>query len=213
MKRVLMLLANGVEPLEMAAFTDVMGWATLLGNESIEVLDVGLRPEIKTTFGLVLKPNYLLDQIDLDEFDALAIPGGFEPSGFYDEALSESFQNVIRHFAGVGKTVASVCVASVAVGKAGVLEGKRATTYHQVGGKRKQQLIDTGAVFIDQPIVTDGNIITSTGPGTALEVAFELLERLTDKANVDSLRIKMRVPTPSDEWYRTPQVEEKLQLN
>ena len=201
-----MLLANGVEPLEMAAFTDVMGWATLLGNEAIEVIDVGLRPEIKTTFGLVLKPNYLLDQVDLDEFDALAIPGGFEPSGFYDEALSEPFQNVIRHFAGVGKTVASVCVSSIAVGKSGVLDGKRATTYHQVGGKRKQQLIETGVIFIDQPIVTDGNIITSTGPGTALEVAFELLERLTDKANVDSLRIKMRVPTPSDEWYRTPQV-------
>lgn len=35
MKRVLMLLANGVEPLEMAAFTDVLGWATLLGNEPI----------------------------------------------------------------------------------------------------------------------------------------------------------------------------------
>ncbi len=43
MKRVLMLLENGVEPLEMAAFTDVMGWATLLENEAIEVIDVGLK--------------------------------------------------------------------------------------------------------------------------------------------------------------------------
>jgi hypothetical protein len=48
MKRILMLVANGVEPLEMAAFTDVMGWATLLGKEDIELIDVGLKPTIKT---------------------------------------------------------------------------------------------------------------------------------------------------------------------
>lgn len=206
MKRVMMLLANGVEPLETAAFTDVMGWATLLGNEEIELVDVGLRSHIKTTFGLNLKPNHLLEDVDLSQFDALAIPGGFEPSGFYDEALSEPFQDVIRYFAKHNKPIASVCVSSIAVGVSGVLAGKNATTYHQVGGKRKAQLEDTGAVFVDRPVVIDSNIITSTGPGTALEVAFELLEKLTDKDNVDQLRVKMRVPTPSDEWYQGPQV-------
>ena len=84
MKRVLMLLANGVEPLEMAAFSDVLGWATLVGKEEIELVDAGLRANIKTTFGLNLSPNTLLDDVNLDQFDALAIPGGFEPSGFYD---------------------------------------------------------------------------------------------------------------------------------
>ncbi len=201
-----MLLANGVEPLETAAFTDVMGWATLLGNEEVQLVDVGLRANIKTTFGLNLKPNHLLEDVDLSQFDALAIPGGFEPSGFYDEALSEPFQDVIRYFAKHHKPIASVCVSSIAVGVSGVLAGKNATTYHQVGGKRKAQLEDTGAVFVDRPVVIDSNIITSTGPGTALEVAFELLEKLTDKDNVDQLRVKMRVPTPSDEWYQGPQV-------
>lgn len=43
MKRVLMLLANGVEPLEMAAFTDVLGWADLLGDASIELVNAALR--------------------------------------------------------------------------------------------------------------------------------------------------------------------------
>ncbi|MEH6404053.1 MAG: DJ-1/PfpI family protein [Sneathiella sp.] len=209
MKRVLMLLANGVEPLEMAAFTDVLGWASLVGSEEIQLVDVGLREEIKTTFGLRLKPNKLLEDVDLDLFDALAIPGGFEPSGFYDEALSEEFLNVIRHFSGKGKTIASVCVSSICLGAAGILNGKKATTYHQVGGKRKQQLVDSGAIFIDEPIVCDGSIITSTGPGTALEVAFTLLEKLTDEANAEKLRQVMRMPQPSKEWYQTPQVTEQ----
>ena len=206
MKRVLMLLANGVEPLEMAAFTDVLGWATLVGKEEIELVDAGLRANIKTTFGLNLSPNTLLDDVNLDEFDALAIPGGFEPFGFYDEALSEPFLKVIRHFAERNKVIASVCVSSICLGAAGVLKGKQATTYHQLGGIRKAQLEETGAVFVDKPVVTDGQLITSTGPGTALEVAFELLERVTDKDNVADLRLKMRMPQPDAAWYRAPQV-------
>jgi len=201
-----MLLANGVEPLEMAAFTDVLGWATLLGNEPIQLVYVGMRLNIKTTFGLQLKLNNLIDDVDLSTFDAIAIPGGFEPSGFYDDALDEKFLAVIRYFAEKNKIVASVCVASLALGAAGILKNKKATTYHQVGGKRKQQLLETGAVFIDNPIVIDGTIITSTGPGTALEVAFELLSQLTDKENADTLRLHMRMPAPSPDWYQAPQV-------
>lgn len=207
MKKVLMLIANGVEPLEMAAFTDVLGWASLIGEQGIELVDVGLRQDIKTSFGLRLQPNHLLENLDLSEFDALAIPGGFETSGFYDEALSQPFLNVIGEFNKQNKLIASVCVASLALGQAGVLQGKKATTYHQVGGKRKQQLEQTGAVFVDQPIVCDSNFITSSGPGTATEVAFTLLEKLTSKENADQVRDKMRMPLPSNSWYNKAQVK------
>jgi 4-methyl-5(b-hydroxyethyl)-thiazole monophosphate biosynthesis len=206
MKRVLMLLANGVEPLEMAAFTDVLGWADLLGDQPIELVNAGLRSSIVTTFGLSLNPGFLLRDLDISRFDALALPGGFEPAGFYEEALSEPFLTTIRHFVESGKTVASVCVSSVCLGAAGVLRGRYATTYHQEGGKRKQQLVETGALFVDRPIVVDGRIITSTGPGTATEVAFQLLEQLTGAENTAFVREKMRFATPDRSWYETPQV-------
>lgn len=206
MKRVLMLLANGVEPIEMAAFTDVLGWADLLGDQRVELVNAGLRTQITTTFGLSLTPGHQLSDLDLDSFDALALPGGFEPSGFYEEALSEPFLATIRHFVEAGKTVASVCVSSLCLGAAGVLHGKNATTYHQVGGKRKSQLVETGACFVDRPVVVDGRIITSSGPGTAVEVAFLLLEQLTSAGNAALIRQKMRVATPSREWYEAPQV-------
>jgi len=206
MKRVLMLLANGVEPLEMAAFTDVLGWADLLGDCPVELVNAGLRGKITTTFGLTLIPGCLLGELDLNGFDALALPGGFEPSGFYEEALSEAFLETIRHFADAGKPLASVCVSSICLGVAGVLRGKNATTYHQEGGKRKDQLVESGAVFVDRPVVVDDNIITSSGPGTAAEVAFLLLEKLTSAKNATYVREKMRFATPDREWYDTPQV-------
>lgn len=206
MKRVLLLLANGVEPMEMAAFTDVLGWANLVGDHPVEVVDAGLTKQIVTTFGLSLNPNHLLSELDLGSFDALALPGGFEPAGFYVEALSEPFLATIRHFVEAGKPVASVCVSSLCLGAAGVLRGKNATTYHQVGGVRKKQLVETGACFVDRPLVVDGNIITSSGPGTASEVALLLLEKMTGAENAGFVRQKMRFSTPDHVWHETPQV-------
>ena len=206
MKRVLMLLANGVEPMEMAAFTDVLGWADLLGDCPVELVNAGLRRKIVTTFGLSINPGCLLRDLDISSFDALALPGGFEPSGFYEEALSEPFLETIRYFVSAGKPVASVCVSSLCLGVAGVLRGRNATTYHQEGGKRRNQLVETGAVFVDRPVVVDGNIITSSGPGTATEVAFVLLEKLTGAENAAYIRQKMRFATPDRHWFETPQV-------
>jgi protein deglycase len=209
MKSILLLVANGVEPLELAAISEVLGWANEVGNEKLEVVDAGLRSTIATTFGLSLNPSQLLKDVDLDRFDALAIPGGFEPAGFYEDALSEAFLAAIRHFANANKVIATVCVSSICLGVAGVLKGKNATTYHQIGGRRKQQLVDTGAIFVDRPIVIDGNLISSTGPGTAIEVALELLARVTSKENADKVRQVMRIPTPSAQWYSAAQVVEQ----
>ncbi len=206
-KKILLLLADGFEPLEAAGFTDVLGWANIDGTEPIELVSVGLRSPLKATFGFSVIPNKLLNEIDLNDFDALAIPGGFGGAGFYKDALGEDFAKVIKHFEEKAKTIASVCVASLALGAAGVIKGRKATVYHQIGGKRKEQLEESGAIFVDEAIVRDGNIITSTGPGTAIEVAFELLENLTSKENVAHIRKLMRMPIPDNSWRTTPQVE------
>jgi len=205
-KRILLLLAEGFEPLEAAGFTDVLGWANIDGDEPIELVSAGLRPRLRATFGFSVIPDALVADLDLDSFDALAVPGGFDGAGFYEDALSEPFLAVIRHFEARGKTVASVCVASLALGAAGVLQGRRATTYHQVGGQRKGQLEAYGAQFVDEAIVIDGKLMTSTGPGTAIEVAFALLRDLTSKTVSDRIRTLMRAPRPDATWQVAPQV-------
>lgn len=206
MKRILLLLADGFEPMEAAGFTDVFGWANLDGEEKMEIVSVGLRSPLKATFGFSVIPDRILFEVDLDSFDAVAVPGGFEGAGFYKDAYAEQFLDAIRHFEAEGKPVATVCVASLSLGKAGLIKNRRATVYHSIGGTRKEELEAFGATFVDNAIVKDGNLITSTGPGTGVEVAFELLADLTSAENARSVRALMRIPEPDIAWRYTPQV-------
>jgi protein deglycase len=187
-KRVLILVAGGVELLELAAFTDVLGWADTLGSERIEVVCAGLHPRLRCTFGPDLIPDAQLDQLVLADFDALAIPGGFETAGFYTDAYAEPFLDAIRAFDRAGKPIAAICVAALPVAKSGVLKGRRATTYKLLGGKRRTQLAELGADVVDAPMVRDGNVITSTGPSTSVPVALALVEILTSRENAAQIR-------------------------
>lgn len=183
MKRVLLLLADGVELFEAAAFTDVLGWADTFGSERIECVCAGLHPRLRCTFGPDLVPDVQLDQVRVEDFDALAIPGGFETAGFYEDAYAEPFLDTIRAFDRAGKPIAAICVGALPLAKSGVLAGRRATTYKLLGGKRRQQLAEMGAEVVDAPLVRDGNVVTSTGPSTAIDVALALVETLTSPEN------------------------------
>lgn len=196
MKRVLLLLCHGVEILEAGAFYDVLGWASESGSETIEVVTAGLRTPVRCTFGLPLVPDRMIHEVNAEDFDAIAVPGGFGEYGFYDEALSEVVGDLIRRFDKLGRPIASICVGALPVAASGVLEGRCATTYHLMGSQRRDQLAAFGAEVVDGPIVRDGNIVTSTGPATAVDVAFGLLEDLTDAANAARIRHLMGFAAP-----------------
>ena len=97
-KKILLLLADGFEAVEASVFTDVLGWNKWEGDGSTEVVTVGLRNKLTCTWNFTVIPEKTVDDIRLDEFDALAIPGGFEEAGFYRDAYSREFLNVIQHF-------------------------------------------------------------------------------------------------------------------
>ena len=190
MKKVLLLLANGFEAVEASVFTDVIGWNKLDGDGTTDLITAGIRENLKCTFNFEVIPEMQLSEVNLDEFDALAIPGGFEEAGFYEDAFSEDFLNIIKEFDRAGKIIASICVGALPVGKSGVLVGRNATTYNlSNGNQRQKQLADFGAnVICDEPIVIDKNIITSYNPSTAFNVAFKLLEMLTSQQNCENVR-------------------------
>jgi 4-methyl-5(b-hydroxyethyl)-thiazole monophosphate biosynthesis len=81
------------------------------------------------------------------------------------------------------------------MGKSGVLKGRSAITYDidDTYGSRRRQLSDFGAIIENARMVVDDNIITSTGPSTAIDVAFKLLEMLTDTENVKIVKKYMRI--------------------
>lgn len=188
MKKVLLLLANGFEEYEASVFTDVLGWSRVFGNTPVKVVTAGMRPQLKCTWNFTVIPEKLLSEINVDEYDALAIPGGFEKAGFYEDAYSEDFLEIIREFHKKNKIIASICVAALPLGKSGILKGRKATTYHLLDGKRRRELAEFGAKVLNKDVVIDENIITSSSPATAIDVAFTLLELLTDKENCDKVR-------------------------
>ncbi|ETT81982.1 DJ-1/PfpI family protein [Viridibacillus sp. FSL R5-0477] len=188
MKKILLLLADGFEAVEASVFTDVLGWNKWEGDGSTEVVTVGLRDKLTCTWNFNVVPEKTIHDIQLDEFDALAIPGGFEEAGFYNDAFSESFSNIIRHFDARQKPIASICVASLALGKSGILTNRKATTYDHPTSIRKEQLKNFGVNVQNERIVQDGHIITSSNPGTAFDVAFLLLEMLTTKENTHHVK-------------------------
>ena len=185
--KVLLYCCKGFETMEFAPFVDVMGWARNDYGMSAEVVTAGFSKTVVSAFGIPVLVDKIYDEIDVSEYDALAIPGGFEEFGFYEDAYDERFLNLIREFNCSHKYIASVCVGALPVGASGILKGRKATTYHLGAGKRQKQLAEFGAEVIpDQSVVTDINVITSFCPQTAPHVAIALLGMLMgdEKARV-----------------------------
>ncbi len=173
--KTLLFCAKGFETMEFSAFVDVLGWARNDYGHDVEVITCGFTRQVVSTFNVPIIVDKIMAEVRADEYDALAIPGGFEEFGFYEEAYDEQFLELVRKFDQQGKTIAAVCVGALPVGKSGVLLNRKATTYHLRDGHRQKQLQEFGVSVINEPVVIDQNIITSYCPETAPYVAFELL--------------------------------------
>lgn len=184
MKKILLLCLNGFETMEFSPFIDVIGWARDDFHCEIEIDICGFTQKIRSTFGVSITADILIDDVNVNDYDALVIPGGFEEYGFYKEAYHEKTLNLIRAFDLLHRPIASVCVAAFPLAKSGVLKNKKATTYHLRGGYKRDELANFGIELGDEWLVVDDNIITSSCPKTAPDVAFQLLQMLssTEKA-------------------------------
>lgn len=189
--KILLLCLNAFETMEFSPFVDIMGWAHDDFGCDVEIDICGFTPQIKSTFGVTIAADILINEADAKAYDALAIPGGFEEYGFYKEAYDERTLRLIRSFDLQHKPIASVCVAAFPLAKSGVLKGREATTYHLRGGCKRKELEAFGAVLGNEWFVVDDNIITSSCPKTAPEVAFRLLEMLTTKEKAHQVREAM----------------------
>ena len=176
--KVLLFCAKGFETMEFSVFIDIFGWARNDYGYNIQVDTVGFSKEVLSTFNVPIIVDKLIDEIVIDEYDALAIPGGFEEFGFYEEAFDEKLLKLIWDFNQQNKIIATICVGALPLGKSGILKGRKATTYHLKDAYRQKQLAEFGALVVNERIVVDGNIITSYCPETAPDVAFELLKKL-----------------------------------
>jgi len=167
MSKVLVPLANGFEEIEAMSIIDVLSRA---GIEVVVAGLDGLEVEGANT-KLKVIANCLLDDVDVDSLDMIALPGGLPGAEFL--AKSEKLKSIIKALHVKNKNIAAICAAPWALKEAGILDGKKHTNYPSF-----EKFTGVEGYIDDQDVVIDGNIITSRGPATAMSFALEIVKIL-----------------------------------
>lgn len=173
MKKVLVLLADGFEEIEALVPIDLMRRAGL------EVVTAGVESlSVTGSRGVSVTADAEIASTDPSAFDAVVLPGGM-PGSTNLAASWEVNERVITMF-GENRLVAAICAAPpVVLGKAGILEGRKATCYPGTESYSPE------SVFVKEPVVSDGNLITAQGPGKAADFAFEIIRYLLGAETAD----------------------------
>ncbi len=185
MVRVLIPLAAGCEELEAVTVIDI------LRRGGIEVTSAGLGARgtpVRASRGTVLVPDTDLDDALKQDYDMVVLPGGLPGANHLndDPRIRELLQRMARQ----EKYIAAICAAPKVLADAGLLKGRRATSYP--GSLNARQL--DGVNYQESPVVQDGTLITSRGPGTALDFALALLETLAGKVKRDEVETSLIRP-------------------
>ena len=180
MPKVCVLLANGFEEIEATTIIDVLRRAevdvTTLGVEGVRV---------RGAHAIEITADATLAAGAQEDWDLVVLPGGLP--GAHTLRDDAGVQALVTRQHERGGRLAAICAAPIALGRAGVLAGKRATSYPGFGGEL------TGAELVDERVVRDGTVITSQGPGTAMEFALQLVTELCGGDKATELRQGMRV--------------------
>lgn len=168
MKKVALMLANGFEEIEALTVVDVLRRAGLVCDM------VGFETSVTGSHHITVQADKLWDG-DLSAYDMVVLPGGMPGSANLRD--DDRLMQVLKEFQAEDKFVAAICAAPIALDRAGLLNDKHFTCYDGV-----EEGIENGT-YQKQTVVTDGKLITSRGPSTALPFAYELVSQLGGDAD------------------------------
>jgi 4-methyl-5(b-hydroxyethyl)-thiazole monophosphate biosynthesis len=170
-----MLLAEGFEEIEAVFPIDV------LRRCGVEVQTVGLSEYVKGSNGITIKPDIQIDQIANEGIKMLILPGG---PGRTNILKSDKAMNFVRVCCENQTPIAAICGAPEILNEIGHLKGKNFTCYPSLE-------VNLDGVYVNTPVITDGNLITSQGAGTSEHFAFAIAEFLCGKEKSDEIRKRM----------------------
>lgn len=178
MKKIIIPLAQGFEEIEAVTSIDV------LRRANIDVTTVSLGDlKVKGAHNIVVLADKSVDQIDIDEFDGILLPGGMPGSTNLRD--DDRVIKMTRTLYKAGKLVSAICAAPIVLEKANVLKGRKATSYPGFNEEMPS------CNYVDDRVVVDGNIITGKGPGVALEFALKIVDYLAGEKIVNKLKEEM----------------------
>lgn len=182
MSTVLVPLAQGCEELEAVTIID------LLRRAEIKVVVAGLEEgPITASRGVVLVPDVRLADVLSDDFDMIVLPGGL--GGAQRLQADSRIIDLLQRMTQANRYIAAVCAAPKVLASAGLLEGRQATAYPgTLDDYTNSMTVSTAAV------VQDGHLITSRGPGTAMDFALCLIETLCGQDKRDSVEAALQRP-------------------
>ena len=197
MKKIAIFLFEGAELFEIASFTDVFGWNNVVGLKEfrdIKVETISYKESIKCTWGGELKVQKIITEDNVEDFfdyDVIVIPGGFGKANFFKEKDNKIFKKLIKYFSENNKIIIAICSAVINLLETTYIKNKRLTTYLLDNKRYFNQLKNYNIIPVEEEIIIDDNLLTCSGPGNALELAFKLLEKLTSKENLKTVKENM----------------------
>ena len=178
MSRALVPLAQGCEELEAITITD------LLVRAGVDVITAGLDDQpVTASRGARLIPDTSIDAVKNELFDLVVLPGGLPGANHLRD--DPRIQALLKNHVDQKKLVAAICAAPKALAEAGLLDHKRVTCYP--GSLNEYPQIKSQSTAIE----IDGQIITSRGPGTAIDFALMLIEQLEGKIKRDEIELQL----------------------
>lgn len=166
MSKAAVFFGTGYEEIEALTVVDLLRRA---GVETIMVSVMGER-NVEGSHGIKVEMDELLEEVDFSRIDVIVLPGGMP--GTKNLEACEALMEQVDAFAAQDKIVAAICAAPSILGHRGILHGRRACSYPSFESHLE------GAAVLQQPAVTDGNLITGRGMGAAIPFGLAILEKL-----------------------------------
>lgn len=180
MATVLVPLAEGFEELEAVAIIDV------LRRGRIKVVVAGLhRGPVKGSRDTVVVPDTTLDDVIKQDFDMLVLPGGMP--GVKNLREDPRIKKLLERYTQPDRSTGAICAAPSVLAAYGHLAGRTVTS----NPKFRDQVAIEGVSYREDPVVVDGNIVTSRGAGTSIAFALALVEKLAGKAMRNEVEVGM----------------------
>jgi len=173
---VLVPLAQGCEELEAITITD------LLTRAGVNVVTAGLDNQVVVASrGMKLVPDNILDDVLDIDFDMIVLPGGLPGADHLNN--NPRIQSIVKRLAANNKYTAAICAAPRVLATAGLLEGKHATSFPGA----LDNFPVNNMTYEEKAVVVDGNVITSRGPGTAMDFTLVLIDLLLGREKRDEV--------------------------
>jgi len=123
----------------------------------VSVIGTGSAPQYEGKYGFPVRVDTVASDVAADVLDGLIIPGGWAPDRLRTDP---GVLRLVRDLFAAGKPVGCICHGGWVLSSAGVVSGRRLTCYHAI----RDDMVHAGAIYVDQEVVQDGNLVTSRQP-------------------------------------------------